>query len=755
MNTNNQGSNLPLALTKGFLVFDWEWDPTSNTAGNNNDQLITGVSFVDSNGMKKVLLLEDYLNKYGNKKAERYLLIDGVNHIYKYEYSFGWYTTGIQHYDPIKQTTRGVNADLVMLDRRLKANGFKSIIQYSVLGVPYIITPNHMMPFKHKHIDALTLYDKLMIKSLIYKNKYQNNLSLDNVARVIIGRGKYKGFSGKDFASMSIEDKRKYVLEDSQLLYDILAKNNFEVLKLMDAISALSKVPFDVCCRSGLSKLWAYVLDEHVSNYLTNQQQQHLISEEQRKADDFRFLRLYEYYNRTRDYASINELIGEQRQEEEDLNDQEDDHSDKGEKLQQQPLYLEKENDAIQTVFVDNGVVNQGTKDQQEQQSQYRGNQRAKKVRFEGGKVFDPVIGEHRNVMVVDVASLYPTMVLNYNLCFSTVNCDCCKHDPVATVSSDIVPSERGRYWVCRKFEGIFTKCMRYFAAERLRQKDIVKDKIMADGLKVLINSGYGVFGHEFFKYYNLHVALLVAAYGRWILEQMKHLAIEQGFLVIAGDTDSLFLVKLDHSTREEIEPPNQEIKLLIDKIKTKLNVQVKHEKTFSKAIIVAKKHYLGILEPTEDNPDPEPEIKGLEGIKTDRVEWVRRVFYQMVLDYKNNVNPIPKLRQAFSDLEQWNIADAETVLLHTVRLKKDPIEYKVDSVRKRLGLVKNLNKNESVSYYLADKSKGNYTFNLKDLSIAEYKKMLIGVIDGVLKHMGHDMEHELFGKISLMDLLG
>jgi hypothetical protein len=54
----------------------------------------------------------------------------------------------------------------------------------------------------------------------------------------------------------------------------------------------------------------------------------------------------------------------------------------------------------------------------------------------------------------------------------------------------------------------------------------------------------------------------------------------------------------------------------------------------------------------------------------------------------------------------------------------------------------------------LADKSKGNYTFNLKDLSIAEYKKMLIGVIEAVLKHMGHDIEHELFGKISLMDLL-
>ena len=752
MNTNNQGPNLPLALNRGFLVFDWEWgNPIPNTAVGNNDnnQVITGVSFVDSNGAKKVLLLEDYLNKYGNKKAERYLLIDGVNYIYRYEYSFGWYTTGIQRYDPIKQTTRGVNADLVMLDRRLKANGFKSIIQYNMLGVPYIITPNHKMPLKHKHIDALTLYDKLMIKSLIYKNKYQNNLSLDNVARVIVGRGKYKGFSGKDFASISIEDKRKYALEDSQLVYDILAKNNFEILKLMSAISKLSKVPFDVCCRSGLSKLWAYVLDEHVSNDLTDQQHYHhqqynqLTIEEQRTDYDFRFLRLNEYYNRTGDYASINELIVEQRheEEEEDLDKQEDAESDK----EEQPLYLEKEGDAMQTVFVDNSAISQGTKDQQV----------PKKVSFEGGKVFDPVVGEHRNVMVVDVASLYPTMVLNYNLCFSTVNCECCKHDPVATVSSDIVPSERGKYWVCKKFEGIFTKCMKYFTAERLRQKDILKDKIMADGLKVLINSGYGVFGHEFFKYYNLHVAMLVAAYGRWILERMKQLAIEQGFLVIAGDTDSLFLVKLDHATREEIKPSNQEVELLINKIKTKLNVQVKHEKTFSKAIIVAKKHYLGILEPTEDNPDPEPEIKGLEGIKTDRVEWVRRVFYQMVLDYKNNVNPIPKLRQAFSDLEQWNIADAETVLLHTVRLKKDPFEYKIDSVRKRLGIVKNLNKNDSVSYYLADKSKGNYTFNLKDLSITEYKKMLVSVIEGVLKHMDHDIEHELFGKASLMDLLG
>ena len=42
--------------------------------------------------------------------------------------------------------------------------------------------------------------------------------------------------------------------------------------------------------------------------------------------------------------------------------------------------------------------------------------QKDKDIKFEGGKVIEPTRGEHRNVIVLDVASLYPTVIINHNM---------------------------------------------------------------------------------------------------------------------------------------------------------------------------------------------------------------------------------------------------------------------------------------------------------------------------------------------------
>ena len=58
----------------------------------------------------------------------------------------------------------------------------------------------------------MKLYEKPMIKG-IYKNTYKG-LGFDAVSRAVIGRGKHKGYSGKDFNSLpTLEDKRSYVLD--------------------------------------------------------------------------------------------------------------------------------------------------------------------------------------------------------------------------------------------------------------------------------------------------------------------------------------------------------------------------------------------------------------------------------------------------------------------------------------------------------------------------------------------------------------
>ncbi|HSF49233.1 MAG TPA: DNA polymerase domain-containing protein [Nitrososphaeraceae archaeon] len=89
------------------------------------------------------------------------------------------------------------------------------------------------------------------------------------------------------------------------------------------------------------------------------------------------------------------------------------------------------------------------------------------KKSYTGGYVIEPTKGYYQQpVYVLDVKSLYPTMMINQNISFDTVNCDCCKYDLEARVSPDIMKlinenlsydnSRQDRYWICKKKTELF-----------------------------------------------------------------------------------------------------------------------------------------------------------------------------------------------------------------------------------------------------------------------------------------------------------
>jgi DNA polymerase elongation subunit (family B) len=154
---------------------------------------------------------------------------------------------------------------------------------------------------------------------------------------------------------------------------------------------------------------------------------------------------------------------------------------------------------------------------------------------YKGGTVLAPKKGIYHNLVVVDVISLYPSMAMLHNISFDTVNCDCCEDYPNAKISSEIlniINSDPGgnkrEYWICKKIEGIFPKKLRLFKEERIRQKQF-GNTVKQMALKILINSGYGVFGSRFFKYYDPRVAEIITAYGRYTLTKMQEIAEEMG----------------------------------------------------------------------------------------------------------------------------------------------------------------------------------------------------------------------------------
>jgi DNA polymerase I len=267
-----------------------------------------------------------------------------------------------------------------------------------------------------------------------------------------------------------------------------------------------------------------------------------------------------------------------------------------------------------------------------------------KKKDYQGGHVIDPKVGYYKGnqtVYVLDVKSLYPTMMINNNISFDTVNCLCCKDNTDAKVSQEIMNlindgKHHSKYWICKLYRGIIPRLLEQYRNERFKQQEL-GNNAMQMALKNLINGCYGLFGSDFFEFADYRVAELTTAYGRQTLSYMKHIAEEvYGFKVIYGDTDSIFVTNVKSS--KDINKFMAECSIVLE------DVEIDLAKAYRKLLLLKKKHYIGI--PVDKNKDPD--IRGIEGIKSDRPLWINNLQKDFVDDIANDKDPTINLRKAY-----------------------------------------------------------------------------------------------------------
>ncbi|HEY7081600.1 MAG TPA: DNA polymerase domain-containing protein, partial [Nitrososphaeraceae archaeon] len=233
-----------------------------------------------------------------------------------------------------------------------------------------------------------------------------------------------------------------------------------------------------------------------------------------------------------------------------------------------------------------------------------------KKQIYKGGQVISPIIGDYKNqlVYVLDVKSLYPTMMIINNISFETVNCDCCKVNPEARVPTEIVelinkdlPEDQRReehYWICRQqdYIGIIPRLLTQYREERFRKQEL-GDEPTQLALKNLINGIYGLFGSKFFEFSDYRVAELTTAFGRQTLQCMQHIAEEvYGLNVIYGDTDSIFVTGIHKEN--DINKFLAECSIVLE------DIDIEISKVYKRTIITKKKHYIGIQQDSSEEPD-------------------------------------------------------------------------------------------------------------------------------------------------------
>ncbi len=278
--------------------------------------------------------------------------------------------------------------------------------------------------------------------------------------------------------------------------------------------------------------------------------------------------------------------------------------------------------------------------------------------KYKGGLVIEPTPGIHFGVSVLDFASLYPSIIKVHNLSYETVNCG---HEECRT---NKVPDTD--HWVCRKRSGIESLSLGSLRDLRVNHyKQLSKDKtlgkgerdlysVVSQGLKVILNAGYGVMGFETFALYCLPVAEATAAFGRDAITKTIQECKREGVSVIYSDTDSLFIEN----------PDSSKVAHVVGWADEELGVELDVDKTYRYvAFSERKKNYFGVLQ------DGTADIKGLTGKKSQTPEFLKKTFYQ-ALDVLGRIYKPEDFEQARAEIK-----GLLTQMVRRLREREIPLE--------------------------------------------------------------------------------
>ena len=296
-----------------------------------------------------------------------------------------------------------------------------------------------------------------------------------------------------------------------------------------------------------------------------------------------------------------------------------------------------------------------------------------KDKKYRGGLVVEPKEGIHFDVVVMDFASLYPSIIKVRNLSYETVRCvhEECKKNTIPQTN----------HWACTKKNGLTSmiigslRDLRVNYYKSLSKKSTLTDDqrqqytVVSQALKVILNASYGVMGAEIFPLYFLPVAEATTAIGRYtILETIRNCE-ETGIEVLYGDTDSLFIKK----------PTEEQIHKVIEQAKKDHGVDLEIDKVYRYCVLSnRKKNYLGVTK------DGKVDVKGLTGKKSHTPPFIRKLFYEL-LDVLSKVQTVEDFVKAKKDISEKIATCGKKVeakeipledLTFNVMLSKAPSEY-------------------------------------------------------------------------------
>ncbi len=289
-----------------------------------------------------------------------------------------------------------------------------------------------------------------------------------------------------------------------------------------------------------------------------------------------------------------------------------------------------------------------------------------------GGMVLQPDPGVYTDVYEIDFSSMYPSIMVNYNLSPETINKD----------SGFQVPGTP--YRISMERPGFLSQALKELLETRLFYKSIKNENHTYQkrdaALKWMLLTSFGYTGYKNAKFGKIEMHEAITAIGRWALVRAIKLAKDRGFVIIHGIVDSLWLIG------------GGDIEALLGEIERETKIKIVLDGHYRWIVFLPSRSGLGALNRYFGlRYDGTFKVRGIEARRSD-VPYIAIKFQMDAFDILRNcftIEDIARKKNEIIKLETYyrkNLRSFPTYYFYmNFHVTKHVEEYTSDTLRKRI----------------------------------------------------------------------
>ncbi|XP_070539037.1 DNA polymerase alpha catalytic subunit-like [Ptychodera flava] len=271
--------------------------------------------------------------------------------------------------------------------------------------------------------------------------------------------------------------------------------------------------------------------------------------------------------------------------------------------------------------------------DEEDDEDRVKSSKRGRrKPAYAGGLVLEPKKGFYdKFILLLDFNSLYPSIIQEYNICFTTISRtpseqksdeadeEVIPEIPDSALEPGILPTE------IRKLVERRRQVKQLMKQPDLNPDVMLQYDIRQKALKLTANSMYGCLGFTFSRFYAKPLAALVTSQGREILMKTKDLVQKMNLDVIYGDTDSI-MINTNTTDLEQVFKVGNKVKSEVNKLYRLLEIDI--DGVFKSMLLLKKKKYaaLAVKKEADGSMSTIQELKGLDIVRRDWSDLAKEV---------------------------------------------------------------------------------------------------------------------------------